>query len=373
MTAAGASDEPDLAPILPALLEALSANGIPVVVFAAASGDIIRLYANEPMAALLGYPLDVLNTTPVLDTIAPAYRPLIMQLLTSFRGGQPLPPVMEVNLLHRDGTVLPVEASSARLPREGGDYYATVLRPVHAPLQAQLSLLEADRIALVGALSAGFAHEINNPLTSVLLNLRTLRKHVVATGAPAAAIRCLDDIALAADRIANNVRALQTLATRSAPGAIDLAAVVASALRLAAPTLETVAVVERKLEEARMVGEESRVGQAVLAMLLFSRSGFEAVVGVPKNRICVLVGARDGGGGEVYVEVSDNGRDLSADEARHAFDPFFRSSARGAGVGVGLGVARAVATGLGGAVTLVGRPGGGAVITMTLPAAPAAG
>ena len=358
----------DLAPILPALLEALSANGIPVVVFAAARGEITRLYANEPMAALLGYALDVLNATPVLDTIAPDHRPLIMQLLTSFRSGQPLPPVMEVNLLHRDGTVLPVEASSARLPRDGGDCYATVLRPVHAPLQAQLSLLEADRIALVGALSAGFAHEINNPLTSVLLNLRTLRKHVVATGAPAAAIRCLDDIALAADRITNNVRALQTLATRSAPGAIDLAAVVASALRLAAPTLETVAVVERKLEAALITGEESRVGQAVLAMLLFSRSGFEAVVGVPKNRICVVVGAR--AGGEVYVEVSDNGRDLSADEARHAFDPFFRSSARGAGVGVGLGVARAVATGLGGAVTLVGRPGGGAVITMTLPAAP---
>ena len=70
------------------------------------------------------------------------------------------------------------------------------------------------------------------------------------------------------------------------------------------------------------------------------------------------------------VEVSDNGRELTAEEARSAFDPFFRSSVRGAGVGVGLGVARSVATALGGSVTLAPRPGGGAVITMRLPSIP---
>ena len=82
----------------------------------------------------------------------------------------------------------------------------------------RLSLLEADRIGLVGALSAGFAHEINNPLTSLLLNLRSLRKQMSAMPEPAQrqAMRCLDDITTGAERIASNVRALQTLATRSA-------------------------------------------------------------------------------------------------------------------------------------------------------------
>ena len=71
----------------------------------------------------------------------------------------------------------------------------------------------------------------------------------------------------------------------------------------------------------------------------------------------------------IVVEVSDKGRDLTAEEVQSAFDPFFRSTARGAGMGVGLGVARSVATTLGGEVTLAPRPGGGAVITMRLPAA----
>jgi two-component system C4-dicarboxylate transport sensor histidine kinase DctB len=121
----------------------------------------------------------------------------------------------------------------------------------------------------------------------------------------------------------------------------------------------------RQISAVRPVGgEESRVGQAVLAMMLFSASGFDEASAAATNRIVVAVEER---GNDVVVEVSDNGRDLSTEETRRAFDPFFRSSARGAGVGVGLGVARSVAATLGGEVALAPRPGGGAVITMRLP------
>ena len=245
----------------------------------------------------------------------------------------------------------------------------------HHPPQ-QLGLLEADRISLVGALAAGFAHEINNPLTSVLLNLRSLRKQVLAHHPEAnqpQALRCVDDITTGAERIASNVRAFQTLATRGTTTRIDLAAVVSSALRLAAPTVDACAHVIRQIFPVPPVrGEESRIGQAVLAMMLFAISGFDeasvANAGAA-NRIVVLVEER---AGAVVVEVSDNGRALAADELSHAFDPFFRSRTRGAGVGVGLGVARAVAATLGGEVLLAARPGGGVMITMRLPADPTA-
>jgi len=104
----------------------------------------------------------------------------------------------------------------------------------------------------------------------------------------------------------------------------------------------------------------------VLAILLFSSSGFDAETTNASNRIIVCVEQRDA---EIVLEVSDNGRDLTAEETRHAFDPFYRSSARAAGVG--RGVARSVAVTLGGAVTLGRRLGGGTVITLRLPAAAA--
>jgi len=186
-----------------------------------------------------------------------------------------------------------------------------------------------------------------------VLNLRSLRKHI-ASGATDAlvALRCVDDLTLAADRIASNVRALQTLSTHSGSDAVDLAAVVSSALRLAAPTLEPRAQVTRRIAStAKVCGEESRLGQAVLAMLLFSSSGFSES-GDAGGEIVVAVEPR---GPRVVVEVSDNGRDLAPEEAEHAFDPFFRSPARGAGVGVGLGIARSVASTLGGDVSLARR------------------
>jgi PAS domain S-box-containing protein len=357
----------NLAPIMTGLLEALNTGGTAVIIVADNGEELIRWYANVPAAAILGYTVDELYETPVMNTISEAQRPLIAQLTASFRSGQPMPAALELLLQHKDGTLIPVEAALGMCEIDRHRVYATVFR-VSAGQQHQLSLLEADRISLVGALAAGFAHEINNPLTSVLLNLRSLRKQLASLpdAAQPQALRCLDDITIGAERIASNVRALQTLATRSATQEVDLAAVVSSALRLVAPTLEPRAQVIRHITTVQPVtGEESRIGQAVLAMMLFSSSGFNELAGT-SNRIVVAVEQR---ANDVVVEVSDNGHDLTAAEARGAFDPFFRSSARGAGVGVGLGVARSVATTLGGEVTLAPRPGGGAVITMRLPAA----
>jgi len=327
--------------------------------------DLERWYTNTTAADILGYtPAEIYATDPY-EFIVDEQRTRMRELVASFRTGSPVPAALEISCRHKDGSTvkLEVELGTTRLG-DGSFAYALVLRDV-AKAASQLTLLEADRIGLVGALSAGFAHEINNPLTSVLLNLRTLRKHL-GTASPIVQ-RCLEDLTAGAERIAGNVRALQTLATRSDTQQLDLAAIASAALRLAAPTLASRALVTRRIEPVRpVVGEESRIGQAVLAMMLFSGSGFEVSQGHGANNIEIAVENR---GDNVVVEVSDNGHDLSPEEARRAFDPFFRSPSRGAGVGVGLGVARSVAATAGGEVTLSPRPGGGAVITMRLPAA----
>jgi len=361
----------DLRPGLPALLDALEDARIGFIVMRYRDGVVEKLYANEVMAGALGYTPEEFVATPLWHAIAPEQKQMVSMLVERLGGDAPIAPAIEVKLVHRDGREIIAEVATGRVDVEGSRLMVFVVRDMHR--QTHLSLLEADRIALVGALAAGFAHETNNPLTSVLLNLRSLRKQVMTNlsdSAQASAIRCLDDITTGAERIASNVRALQTLATRSATQSIDLAAVVSAALRLAAPTLEPRAHVIRQIFPVGPVaGEESRIGQAVLAMLLFSSSGFDSELGAASNRIVVAVEERDG---SVVVEVSDNGRDLTEDEAQRAFDPFFRSPVRGAGVGVGLGVARSVASTLGGEVSLAPRSGGGAVITMRLPtAAPA--
>lgn len=359
--------------MLPALLDALASAGVGIVAFRQVHSRTDKLYVSEQLITGLGYTLEEWRHMPLWALIAPEQKQSVHQLFERLISTDelPIPSAIEVTLVHRDGHEIRAEVATGRIEIEGGFILVFVVRDLSAHRQTQLSLLEADRLALVGALASGFAHETNNPLTSVLLNLRSLRKQVVTNlsdYAQSSALRCLDDITTGAERIAGNVRALQTLATRSATQTIDLANVVSSALRLAAPTLEPRANVIRQIfPVGQVAGEESRVGQAVLAMLLFSSSGFDTEQTVASNRIVIAVEER---GPDVVVEVSDNGRDISEEEAEHAFDPFFRSPVRGAGVGVGLGVARSVAITLGGNVTLARRDGGGAVITMRLPAAP---
>jgi PAS domain S-box-containing protein len=365
----------DLEAILPALLDALGHTGTGVMVVVDRGNGLERWYVSPAMATLLGYSLDELEALPALETFGPEQRSLVTQLLARFRAEQSMPPdgtrtqpMLKFTAARKDGTILPIELALGHVRIPDGEAYVLVVREVSAHPPAHLSVLEPDRIGLVGALSAGFAHEIFNPLTSVVLNLMLLRKYLV-TGLPQAALppamRHLDDITISAERIANNVRALQTLVTRSATAAIDLAAVVSGALRLAAPTIEPRAHVIRQIFPVRrIIGEESRIRQAVLAILLFSSSGFNGELTNTSNRIIVCVEQRDN---DVVLEVSDNGGALTPEETLHAFDPFYHSSARGAGVGVELGVARSVAVALGGEVTLAPRPGGGAMITMRLP------
>jgi PAS domain S-box-containing protein len=360
----------DVGRALPALLDALSAARVGIAAFRQRDGTTEKVYANHVFADNLGYTPEEWLATPLWHVVALDHKSAIAQLFDRI-GTVPMPTGIEVRLVHKDGHDVGAEVTAGQTDLDGERLVVCVVRDMQR--QTQLSLLEADRIALVGALAAGFAHETNNPLTSVLLNLRSLRKQVTSNLSDAAltnALRCLDDITTGAERIASNVRALQTLATRSSTQSIDLAAVVSAALRLAAPTLEPRAHVIRQIFPVSPVaGEEARIGQAVLAMLLFSSSGFDTELSSASNRIVVCVEEREG---TVVVEVSDNGRDLTGEETLHAFDPFFRSQVRGAGVGVGLGVARSVAITLGGEVSLSQRKGGGAVITMRLPLAPRA-
>ena len=352
---------------LPALLEGLRHAEVGIMVFFHHGAKTYKLYANDAATRPLGYDAIDWLALPMYATVAPEQRDALARLYTM---PQPPTPAIELMLRHRDGNLLRGEYTAMHAVIESGVVVFLISRVVGPQLQAQLSIVEADRVALVGALAAGFAHEINNPLTSVVLNLRSLRK-LLASGTTDVpfALRCVDDLTLAAERIASNVRAFQSLASPGTRERVDLGAIVASALRLAIPTLEPRAMVVRRIATAPVcvLGEEARLGQAVLAMLLFASSGFAEPSHVG-NEIHVVVEVR---GTDAIVEISDNGRALAAAEASHAFDPFFRTHTRGAGVGVGLGVARSIAVTLGGDVALAARAGGGAAITLRLPPAPA--
>lgn len=350
-----------------ALFSVLEKAGIGVVVLRVEIAAIERLYINRAGAALCGYTPEEIQSVAVLDTIAPSYRAATLELLALFEQTEQVPAILETVLAHRDGTEVPIEIS-VELVRQGNErVYFILMRPRGTQAIASLPLLEADRIALVGALAAGVAHEINNPLTSMKLNLGSLRKSVLLHAPEALltnCIRMIDDIAVGVERISNNVRALMGLARPGSARSIDVAAITLSALRLVGPTLDDRAIVTRRIEAvAAIPGEEVRVGQAIVSMLMFSASGFSPDSATP-GAIVVAVATVNNA---IEIRISDNGTTPTHEDLLHAFDPFYQSPNRGAGVGIGLSVARAVATGLGGQVEMRAARDGGAELSMRLP------
>ncbi len=339
------------------LLQALRDSDVAVVVIVDRDGVLERPYFNEACATMLGYTAEEFAALPVLLPTAPAQDEVLGELRRRLPGRGDVPLLFEISLRHRDGHRLPVEVVSHPLELDGATAHAIVFRNMQPRQQTQLSLLEADRIALIGALAAGVAHEITNPLTGMLLALRVLRHTLQALPEPArsAALRALDDSLSGGERIASNVSALLSLAATGHPRDVDLGSATSAALRLVSPILEDRAHLVRQIQAVPSIhGDEARLGQAILSMLLFSSSGFRG--DDPRdNRIVVRVLRT---AASVCVEVSDNGASLSTKDLARAFDPFFVSRGRGAGLGVGLSVARSIAAAHGGTLEMTGQPAG---------------
>jgi C4-dicarboxylate-specific signal transduction histidine kinase len=277
--------------------------------------------------------------------------------------------MIETVIVRPDGTRVPIELGVGAYHDNGVTIGLTFMRDISEQRAMQTRLLEADRLATVGALCAGLAHEINNPLTSVILHLgglrRGLERWIPDPAARSHVGMVIDTVLTGTDRVVRAVRELAVFADPAVNrrGPIDIRSVIEGAVRAAGPIVESRAKLAVELQPVPMVeGDPPRLGQAVLNLILDAALAFDRD-DRGTNLVEVTLRADDSW---VIVEVADNGRTVEAHTAHSAFEPFFPS--RGAAsTGIGLAVTRTIVAALGGSATLAARPGGGAVATIRLP------
>ncbi len=239
-------------------------------------------------------------------------------------------------------------------------------------LRAQLAV--ADRMASVGTLAAGVAHEINNPLTFLLANLAFAGERLRAAGpesAEAGRVReALDDAVDGARRVQEIVRDLRAFsrADDASCGPVGLSRVVEGALALAANELRHRARAVVDVAGAPPVlANEARVGQVLLNLVV------NAAHAIPEGDVAgneVRIGAR-AEGDRVVVEVSDTGTGVPPEIRARIFEPFFTTKPVGEGTGLGLWVCRRIVAALGGTIELAPSRARGATFRLVLPRAPA--
>jgi two-component system, NtrC family, sensor kinase len=225
-------------------------------------------------------------------------------------------------------------------------------------------LMGADRLANLGRVAAGVAHEVNNPAAFVTLALPMARDRI-AQGRGPEAVTLLEEATIAMGQITEVMRDLGGM-TRDRPRAVvDLAAVANGAIRIGSHEADARAKVERVLEDGVLAEARSaRLGQVILNLLL---NAAQAVP--PGNAKCQKIEVRVRRAGDrALVEVSDTGPGVPENLGERIFEPFFTTRASAGGTGLGLWLSRAIVEEEGGTLTWRNRPEGGAVFTVSLPA-----
>jgi signal transduction histidine kinase len=231
---------------------------------------------------------------------------------------------------------------------------------------ARESLLRSEKLATVGRLAAGVAHEVGNPLGAIGGYAALAHARLSASGGDAEVVDWLDRIAGETRRIDATVRELLDFAR---PAALRLAPVSVGASLDAAFRLARVQPRFREIEVALELppdlpaarGDEGRLCQLFLNLLL---NAGDAMGGRGPLRISARREA-----GAVVVEVEDGGPGIPEADLSRVFDPFFTTKPPGEGTGLGLSICHAIVDSLGGEIGAANRPGGGAVFTVRLPVA----
>jgi len=231
----------------------------------------------------------------------------------------------------------------------------------------QAQLMVADRMASLGTLAAGVAHEINNPLTYILANLQLLKRdrpdverHTM-----------LGDAIEGAERVREIVRDLQSFSRGrdTETGAVALAAAVDSAARMAQHEIRHSAHLTIDIDDTLYVrADQSRIGQVILNLLV------NAAQAIPpgdadNNEIRISAEASRN---EVVVTIADTGKGIEPDVLPHIFEPFVTTKKAGRGTGLGLYLCQNIMRSLGGEISVDSQPGNGTSFCLRFPRAEAA-
>jgi PAS domain S-box-containing protein len=243
-----------------------------------------------------------------------------------------------------------------------------VARDVTQRREIEQQLTIADRMASVGTMAAGVAHEINNPLASVIGNLDLVTRKLAALGGgEVEQVRDeLRDAAQAAERVREIVRDLTMFSAaedeRRTP--VDVRRVLETTLRMAGAEIRARAVIVRELADVpRVEANEARLGQVFLHLLLNAAQAIPE--GNPeRHSIKVTTGVE---GGRVVITVSDTGVGIAPEARARIFTPFFTTKPIGVGTGLGLSICHRIVTALGGEIDFRSELGKGSDFRVALP------
>ena len=276
----------------------------------------------------------------------------------------------ECSARHRDGTWRTLRASASRFfdaeSRLGGVIIS--VRDITTEKKFEQQLVQSERLAAMGAMIGGVAHELNNPLTSIL-GVSELLQDSQTTEAARKQIGILQQQARRAAEIVHN---LTYFSRPPAPGKsrVNLGEIVERTLNLHAYSLRKNSITVDFLPEPGLPYVEADPHQMMQVFLNLILNAEQAIRQVrERGTLRIRLGKS---GDSVWASFQDDGPGIPADIVGNIFDPFYTTKRPGRGTGLGLSISKSVMKEHNGAIEAANAPGGGAVFTVTLHAVAAA-
>lgn len=276
--------------------------------------------------------------------------------------------VSRVRALRPDGSTRFIEISSAgEISFDGHAATILLVRDTTDYHLAQEELARSEKLSALGAMAAGVAHEINNPLAYVALNLELLRDHGRET-LPPPELEALDEAIEGVSRMREIAHELHTFSGRDEPGppvSVDLSRAVSSALNLVSNEIRQRAQLVRELEpDLYALAREGQLVQVFVNVLV---NAAQAIPAPSEREHTIFVRAYATHDGFVQVQVRDTGVGIPDHVVPHLFDPFSTSKRRGEGAGLGLAICKRIIDELGGSIHFESVLDRGTTVTITLP------
>ena len=286
----------------------------------------------------------------------------------------------EVRAQHRDGTIFPVNLSVGEAKTPVGRRFIGIIHDLRQRYaneerlnQLQANMVHMARVSTMDEMGAALAHELNQPLTALMLYLQAVERACARPGTanplPENVLAILHKAVREAERAGNIIQRMRHFVEKRDPHRrpVDVNPLVEDALELTQfGTRPGATTITRDFapDLPKVFVDPVQIQQIVVNLL---RNALEAVKGRPEAAVTVTTGATEAG---VVIRVVDNGPGIRPEAIPDLFKAF--SSSKSQGLGLGLAISKTIAQSHGG--TLAVDPGGGgrgACFTLTLPLAAA--
>ncbi len=357
------------------LIDKVVQSSVSGIMAADRKGEIILM--NKAAEDLFCYSARDANRINIEDFYPPGVARQIMRKLRDPNIGEKGKlPITQVNIVTREGVEIPVEMTAAIIYDDDDREAATaaIFNDLREKLavqkkleEAESQLFQSEKLASLGRLAAGVAHEINNPLTSILLYGNLMKEKLTPEDHPLLGI--LGYVLEDAERCKDIVKNLLAYSrqTRPAKEVFFLNNLVGESLRLIRDQKLFMNVnIVKNLDECQILvnADKNQLCQVLINLII---NAFDAMEG---SGTLTLSTYRDRKGGKAYIEIADTGSGIPPENLSKVFDPFFTTKDVGKGTGLGLSMAYGIMEENHGRISIKSTGPEGTIILLELPEEP---